>query len=198
MNDRSFSTRRLALLGMLTALTFAGNYARIILPIAVGGNTAFTLGNITCCLSGLLLGPVGGLASGLGAALYDLTNPLYAAECWITFLNKGAMGLAAGLAVRAALDRHSGSDRDELTYPQAALGALVGCGAYYVLYFTKCLVYDGLLVGGLPLPAALAVLPLKVPASLFNASVAVLGAPPLALAIRAALKRSGLDRLMRA
>ncbi len=191
MNDNSFSARRLALLGMLTALTFAGNYARIVLPIAVGGNTAFTLGNITCCLSGLLLGPVGGLASGLGAALYDLTNPLYAAECWITFLTKGALGLAAGLVVRSALDR------DELTYRQATVGALAGCGAYYVLYFIKCVVYDGLLVGGLPLPAALAVLPLKLPASLFNASVAVLGAPPLALAIRSALKHSGLDRLMR-
>lgn len=191
MNDNSFSTRRLALLGMLTALTFAGNYARIILPIAVGGNTAFTLGNITCCLSGLLLGPVGGLASGLGAALYDLTNPLYAAECWLTFLTKGALGLAAGLAVRSALDR------DELTYRQATVGALAGCGAYYVLYFIKCVTYDGLLVGGLPLPAALAVLPLKLPASVFNASVAVLGAPPLALAIRSALRHSGLDRLMR-
>ncbi len=192
MNENSFSARRLALLGMLSALVFAGNFARIVLPIAVGGNTAFTLGNITCCLSGLLLGPVGALASGLGSALYDLTNPLYAAECWITFLTKGAMGLAAGLSVRSALER------DKLTYRQATVGALAGCGAYYVLYFFKCVVYDGMLVGGLPLSAALMVLPLKLPASLFNSSVAVLGAPPLALAIRAALRRSGLDRLMRA
>ena len=44
----------------------------------------------------MLLGPLGGLASGLGSALYDLTNPIFAPECWLTFLTKGAMGLAAG------------------------------------------------------------------------------------------------------
>ena len=87
-----FTTRKLAFLGMMTALVFASNYARIIMPIAIGGRTSFTLANIVCCLSGLLLGPIGGLASGLGSALYDLTNPLYAAECWITFLTKGLMG----------------------------------------------------------------------------------------------------------
>ena len=92
------ATRRLAYLGLMAALVFASNYARITLPIALGGQTSFTLANIVCCLCGLLLGPVGGLASGLGSALYDLTNPLYAAECWITFLTKGTMGLVAGLA----------------------------------------------------------------------------------------------------
>ena len=86
MKENRFSVQKLALLGMMTALVFAGNYARIIMPIAIGGRTSFTLANILCCLSGLLLGPAGGLASGLGSALYDLTNPLYAAECWITFL----------------------------------------------------------------------------------------------------------------
>ena len=91
------STQRLALLGMMTALVFAGNYARIVLPVPVGGVPSFTLANIACVLSGLLLGPVGGLASGLGSALYDLTNPVFAPECWLTFLTKGAMGLGAGL-----------------------------------------------------------------------------------------------------
>ena len=56
------STQRLALLGMMTALVFAGNYARIVLPVPVGGVPSFTLANILCVPSGLLLGPVGGLA----------------------------------------------------------------------------------------------------------------------------------------
>ena len=58
------ATRRLAYLGLMAALVFASNYARITLPIALGGQTSFTLANIVCCLCGLLLGPVGGLASG--------------------------------------------------------------------------------------------------------------------------------------
>lgn len=185
MKER-FTTRKLVLLGMMAALVFASNYARIIMPIAIGGNTSFTLANIVCCLSGLILGPVGGLASGLGSALYDLTNPLFAAECWITFLTKGAMGLVAGLAVKGALDR------DRLTYRRSLLGSALGCAAYYILYFTKCFLYDGILLEGLPPIVALGILPLKVPASMFNAAVALIAAPPLALAIRRALRNSGL------
>lgn len=180
------TTRHLAFLGMMTALVFASNYARVIMPIAIGGRTSFTLANIVCCLSGLLLGPVGGLASGLGSALYDLTNPAYAAECWITFFTKGVMGLVAGLAVKGALER------DRLSYWNGLMGAILGCVAYYVLYFLKSYFYDGLLIDGLQPAVALAALPLKVPASVFNGAVAIIAAPPLALAIREALKRSGL------
>lgn len=173
-------------MGVMSAFVFAGNYARIVMPIAVGGRTAFTLGNILCCMSGLLLGPAGGLASGLGSALYDLMNPLYAAECWITFLTKGAMGLVCGLVVRNALRRK------KLGYGWAFLGTALGCLVYYILYFAKCVFYDGMLLGGLALSVAVAVLPLKLPASFFNAGVALVGAPPLTLAVRAALKRANL------
>ena len=186
MKER-FTTQKLVLLGMMAALVFASNYARITMPIAIGGKTSFTLANIVCCLSGLILGPVGGLASGLGSALYDLTNPLFAAECWITFLTKGAMGLVAGLAVKGSLSR------GELTYGRSLLGAACGCAAYYVLYFTKCFLYDGILLEGLQPMGALGFLPLKLPASIFNAAVALVAAPPLALAIRRALRNSGLS-----
>ena len=56
--NRRFDPRTLAFLGMMTALVFASNYARIIMPIAIGGRTSFTLANIVCVLSGLLLGPI--------------------------------------------------------------------------------------------------------------------------------------------
>ena len=171
-----FTTRKLAFLGMMTALVFASNYARIIMPIAIGGRTSFTLANIVCCLSGLLLGPIGGLASGLGSALYDLTNPLYAAECWITLLTKGLMGTVAGLVVARYVND------EKLAYPRCLLGAVLGCVAY-----------DGVLVEGLQPMVALAALPLKFPASIFNAAVAIIAAPPLCIALRAALRRSGLS-----
>lgn len=187
--QRSFSTRKLALLGMMTAVVFAGNYARVTMPLAIAGQTSFTLANILCCLSGLILGPLGALASGLGSALYDLFDPRFASECWITFINKGAMGLATGLAAQQALAR------DELTYRRATVASVLGCIAYYILYFLKSFFYSGLLIQRLEPAVAAAVLPLKIPASLFNASVAILAAPPLALAIREALKRSGLSRL---
>ena len=40
-------------------------------------------------LSGLLFGGIsGGLASGIGGALYDLTNPLYITSAPVTFISK--------------------------------------------------------------------------------------------------------------
>lgn len=189
--NKTFSTRRLALLGMLAALVFAGNYARIVLPLSIGGQTSFTLVNIFCCLSGLLLGPIGGLASGIGSFLYDLTDPRFIDGCWITFLTKGAMGLCAGLAVKGALKE------DKLTYGRALLGTAAGCVAYYILYFAKTFFYSGLLVKGFTVPVAGALVLEKVPASIFNAAIALLAAPPITLALLQALKRSKLDRMLR-
>ena len=190
MKTTRFSTRRLALLGMMAALVFAGNYARITMPLAIGSQTSFTLANIFCCLSGLILGPVGGLASGVGSLLFDLTDPRFVSDCWITFLTKGSMGLAAGLAVSGALKSR------RLTYPRALLGSMVGCVTYYILYFAKTFFYTGLVKQGLPAPGAWLLVLEKIPASLFNAAVALIAAPPLTLAILAALKRSNLSHLL--
>lgn len=183
----SFSTRKLALAGMMAAVVFAGNYARIVIPISLGGQTAFTLGNIFSCLSGLLLGPVGGLSSGIGAALYDLMDPRYAADCWITFITKGAMGLAAGLA--ASFVRKEGGS---LSYLRALASTVLGCVTYYILYFAKTFFYSGLLLKGLTPALAGALVLEKIPASVFNAAIAIAAAPPLSIAILAALQRSGI------
>ena len=184
---------RIALLGVLAALTFAGNYARIILPISVGGNTAFTLGNVMCVLDGLLLGPVGGLAAGIGAALYDMTNPLYINEVPFTFLNKLVMGLLAGVIARGLRRKEDG--REPASYPRCLLAAAAGCAGYYALYFLKSYFYNGLLLQALPGNLAWVAVLEKIPASVFNAAIAVIAAPPLAAAIRAALRKSNLSVL---
>ncbi len=181
------STSRLTHMGLMTALVFAANYARIVMPVSIGGNTAFTLANIVCCLSGLMLGPGGGLASGLGSALYDLTNPIYAAECWITFLTKGAMGLAAGL-VCAALSR-----KKEPGYKSYLFSSVVGCVCYYCLYFLKTFLISGLFADEGSAALGTAAIVSKIPASVFNAAVAIAAAPPLAIALRKALKQAGLN-----
>ena len=179
MNRNEKNVNKLTMLGMMTALVL-----RITMPIAIGGRTSFTLANIMCCLSGLLLGPVGGFASGLGSAIYDLTNPAYAPECWITFLTKGVMGMVAGLAMK---------DRETPAYGRCTVSAALGCVAYYILYFFKSFAYDGLLMGGLTASVAAAALPLKIPASLFNGAVAIILAPPLCVALRRSLKRTHIQ-----
>ena len=68
----TFSIQRLALVGMMAAMVFALTYVGIDIPTGLG-KTKIHFGNIMCLLSAFLLGPVGGgLAAGVGSALFDL------------------------------------------------------------------------------------------------------------------------------
>ena len=182
MEHKPLSTKRIVLTALMAALTVVGSTLRVTLPVSVMGTTAFHLGNIFCALSGILLGPVlGGLAAGLGSAIYDMFNPLYIAECWITFLMKGAYGLVTGLIVWTGKEQNN--------YLKMTLATTAGAVTYALLYLTKNY-FKGILVKGLaPMASAIALLD-KVPATLFNALVAILFAPMLAKSIRVALERN--------
>lgn len=183
--QQKLTTRKIVLTALLAALTVVGSALRITLPISIGGNTAFHLGNIMCLLAGLLLGPwLGGLAAGLGSMIYDMMNPLYLASCWITLLTKGAMGVAAGLVM--------GNTRENRGYLRALIASIVGSVVYALLYIAKTYFYTGMFEKGmLPQEAAILVMG-KLPATIFNAVVAVIFAPILAIAITKALKKSGV------
>lgn len=180
------TTKRIVLTGLLAALVVAGSAIRITVPVEITGTTSIHLGNILCALSGILLGPwLGGAAAGIGSALYDLTNPLYVSEAWITFLFKGAYGLAAGLIA-------CGGARDVCSYGRAAAATAAGAVTYAVLYLLKSLFYNGMLLGGLTADAAMITVIGKLPATIFNAVIAVIFAPVLALAIQKALRKQHL------
>ena len=179
------STKKLAVTAMLAALTAAGSALRITIPIEIGGTTSFHLGNIMCALSGILLGPgLGGLAAGLGSAIYDCFNPLYISECWITFIMKFFYGLAAGLIM---------GKKPGWGYVRAVIASAAGAVTYAVLYLGKSFFYSSLLVAGLEVGPALAVVVTKLPATIFNAVIAIVLAPVLAIAIRNALQKNHLS-----
>ena len=181
MKNQKISTRRIAMAGLLAALTAVGSALRITIPVTIGGTSAFHLGNIFCALSGILLGPgLGGLAAGLGSAIYDMTNPAYISEAWLTFLMKGAYGLAAGLVFKHLKLRE---------YVRDLLGTTAGAVTYAVLYLGKtCL--KGMIVSGLTFDAALIATAAKLPATTFNMAVAMVVAPILSKAIRKALEQN--------
>ena len=186
MKNRSkLSTKKIVLTALLAALTTAGSAIRITLPLEIAGTTSFLLGNILCALSGILLGPwLGGGAAGLGSAIYDMMNPLYISEAWITFLSKGAYGLVAGLIMLLW--------KKDWGYIKAAIAAFGGAQTYAVLYLLKSYYYSGILMKGLTSEAALLAMSLKIPATVFNAALAIIFAPILAVAIRKALEQNHL------
>ena len=179
--NQKISTKRIAMAGLLAALTCVGPAMRITVPADLVGTSSIHLGNIFCALSGLLLGPgMGGLAAGLGSAIYDMTNPLYIGEAWLTFLMKGAYGLAAGLVFKHLKLRE---------FLRDLLGTTAGALTYAVLYLGKTFV-KAVIVSGLTTDAALIATAAKLPATTFNMVVAMVVAPILSKAIRKALEQN--------
>ena len=193
MNRTSNTTKKLVLAALMAALTVAGSALRIKVPSVVG-TSAFHLGNILCALSGIFLGPwLGGLSAGLGSAIYDiLLDPAYLSESWITFLTKGAYGLVAGgvfLLMKKYAAPHLGK-RPE--YPCALVATAAGGLTYAVIYLAKSYFYNGLLLNMLTPAAAATATAAKLPATIFNLAVALVGAPFLATALFPALRASHL------
>ena len=123
------------------------------------------------------------MAAGMGSAIYDMLDPYYISECWLTFLMKGAYGLVAGLIA------HCGK---KWGYGKATAATTAGAGTYALLYLTKTFFYSGMLMKGLtPAAAGLAVVE-KLPSTVFNAAIAIVCAPMLAIAIRSGLQKNRL------
>ena len=96
--NKYFTVNRVVLIGVLSAMVFVlTKFISIPIPSPLG-KTALSVGNAMCLLSSLLFGPiVGGLSAGIGNALVDLSDPAWAPEFWITFINKFMMALVTGL-----------------------------------------------------------------------------------------------------
>ena len=180
---------RLCVTAVMAALVLVASDLQIQIPSILGMNR-FHLGNSMCALSGILLGPWwGGLASGLGSALFDLTNPAYVASAPITLLTKGAYGLVAGAVFRYVFGRRSG-------YAAELASTAAAAAVYVVLYLGKKFFLDGLLVAGLNTATAWAAVIEAAPSALFNAAAAVVIAPILGVAVQRGLKAAHLERVL--
>ncbi len=180
---------KLCVAAVMAALVYWGSNLQIQIPSVLGFNR-FHLGNSMCALSGILLGPWwGGLASGMGSMLFDLTNPAYAAEAPITFLTKGMYGLVAGLMFFRLFKRRS-------NYGTEVASTAVAAVSYIVVYLCKKMFYNGMLLAGLSMDAAWLALLEAAPSALFNGAVAVVITPILGVAINKAMKAAHLERVL--
>ncbi len=175
---------RMVAVGFMAALVYVGNYIQIKIPNGVL-ITRIHLGNSMCLLAGLLFGGVsGGLASGIGAMLYDLFDPVYIISAPYTFLSKFAMGFTCG-----ALKRREANEKLAVV-----IAAVVGQVVYITLYLLKSY-FTVLIIGGTQEAAWLAVGNNAITSSV-NAVLAVIIAVPLYFALNRALKATPIFNVL--
>ena len=174
---RDLETYEIVFVGVMAAMVYVVTLFRF--PL-LGSKVHFA--NAVCLLAGLLLGPVnGGIAAGLGSALYDLT--MYnegIVNLLITFVSKFAMAWVCGML--------AGRTEKKQSLPRILIACVCGALTYVALYMLKTGVY-GLIAGNIWAPVAS-----KFPASIINAGAAIVAAPVFYHALRPALKAAGILR----
>ena len=182
--------KRLAQAGLLAALCYIG-FAFFKIDIPVGPEkTAFHFGNVFCVLAALLLGGYwGGLAGAVGMTIGDLTTS-YVTSAPKTFFLKLCIGLITGLVAHRIF--HVSDAREPKKVAVATVAASF-CGMAFnvvadpvVGYFHKTYLL------GVPQDISAALAKIATLTTGVNAVVAVIAASVFYLAMRPALKKSGL------
>ena len=185
------SIYKIVTVGLLGALVFVSNYLSFPIPVPVGDISRIHLGNVFCLLSGFVMGPVGGgLASGIGAMLYDFTNPAYVASAPFTFVFKFLLAFVRGLIAHNGKLSGSMLQECKISTPRYFIAAVSGSVTYIILYLAKSYI-TAVLAGSAP-EAAVIALATKLATSSVNALLAVLISVPLAAVIKKALKSAKL------
>jgi len=182
-----FTVRNITLIGVLAAAVFVlTKFISIPIPSPLG-KTALSVGNAMCILSALLFGPaIGGLSAGIGNALVDLSDPAWAPEFWITFINKFLMAYVAGVVMHYV---KFGSDKVRLW-----LAGLCGTLTYAVLYVAKNII-SGVILKGFTWQVSIAeTVAVKLPVTLVNGVLAVVCAVFLYLALCRPLRHAHIIR----
>ncbi len=183
MNNKRLSVFNICFMAMMAAMVYVVTLFRF--PM-LGSKVHFA--NAVCLLSGILLGPLqGGLAAGIGSALYDAVAGYDLVNILITLVSKFAMAWMCGMVLYSGKKPH----RLDRTAVACAAGALT----YVVLYALKTFIYQKF-VYGFPMETVNATVVSKVIPSLINAAVAVVAAPLFYHAVLPALRSSGLLKRM--
>lgn len=126
---KKVNIQKIIYIGMMSALVFIATYIHFDIPTPLG-KTMIHLGNVMCLLSGLLFGPfIGGLAAGIGSCLYDLFDPCFISEAWITFIMKFIMAFITGLIYKS-------NKFSNIKY-KSIIATIIGATIYVIIYILK-------------------------------------------------------------
>lgn len=179
-----FGLYDIVMVGVMAAIVFVLTYfVKIQIPTPTGP-VMFKTANIFILLSGLLLGGVrGGLAAGIGSMIYDLLDPAYVTESWVTLIRFFLIAFICGVIAYAR--KSNGENK-----VQNIIAAAVGAFSSVALYAVQCVVK--LMITGSSFSAAFVASLPKLSVSAINAVIAFIFAVILVFPLRAALKRAGV------
>lgn len=179
---------RLAIAGLMAALCYIGfAFIKIDLPV---GSAAFHFGNVFCVVAALLLGGYwGGLAGAIGMTIGDLTTT-YVTSAPKTFLLKLCIGLIVGLVAHGIFKLDQDHKAGYVT-KVTILASVCGMGFNIIADPVVGYFYKTYLLG-IPQDLAATLAKINMGVTAVNAVLAVILASLFYLALRPALKKSGL------
>lgn len=184
--------KRLTQAGLLAALCYIGfTFFKIDIPIPMSTEkTSFHLGNVFCVLAALFLGGFwGGLSGAIGMTIGDLTTS-YVTSAPKTFFLKLCIGLIVGF-VAHKIFKLSRTHSAKYVTGVTILASACGMGFNIIADPLAGYFYKTYLLG-VPQDIASALAKMSAITTFVNAIVAVVAASVFYLALRPALKKSGL------
>lgn len=181
---------KIALTGLMAALSYVVfTFLQIKIPLPGGDATSIHLGNAVCVLGALILGGVyGGLGGAIGMTIGDLFDPVYVIYAPKTFLLKFCIGLITGI-VAHKMGKISQENDHKKVLKWVILAAISGL-LFNVIFDPLVGYFYKLLILGKP--AAEITLAWNIAATSINAVVSTIVSVAIYMALRPALKRTGL------
>lgn len=179
-NEKVYKLTLTALMAALSYVVFTFLQIKIALP---GGDaTSLHLGNAVCVLGALLLG------GAIGMTIGDLLDPVYIIYAPKTFLLKFCIGLITGL-VAHKIGKISTSNDTKHVLKWTVIASI--CGMVFNMIFDPLVgyFYKRVIIGK---PAAEVTLAWNIAATSINAVLSVIAAVAIYMALRPALRKSGL------
>lgn len=181
---------KLVLTGIFAALSYVVfAFLQIKITLPGGDATSIHLGNAVCVLGALLIGGLyGGLGGAIGMTIGDLFDPVYVVYAPKTFILKFCIGLITGVIAHRI--GHITTEKDNVKVLKWTIFATVGGLLFNVVFDPLVGYFYKLLILGKP--AAELTLAWNVFSTSINAFTSTIVSVIIYMALRPALKKSGL------
>lgn len=182
--------QKIVFTGIMAAISYVVfTFLQIKITLPGGDATSIHLGNAVCVLGALLLGGVyGGLGGAIGMTIGDLLDPIYIVYAPKTFVLKLCIGLITGVIAHNL--GHITTQNNTGKAWRWTIAAAVGGLLFNVIFDPLAGYFYKLIILGKP--AAELTLAWNVASTSVNAVTSAIASTAVYMALRPALKKSGL------